>query len=304
MNDNQALSVLPMSWQGGGPALPVMTDFQTYARMVQQWPLLTEEEERHYFTLWKIEHQQQALRPLVLSHLKLVVRVVKDHRAYGLMEEDLAQEGVIGLMKAIQKFDIDMGVRLSSYAIKWIEAEIREYIFKNWRMVRLSTSASMKKLFFNYRQTVMDLEDWGANRVKTVTETELRQALGVEQHQLEHARHYFLGFDQGTVGSQEDTLEEKRGQQVWREAEQRSEGLTPLEWSIEQEQYSKETDIIEKGLSTLNDREKAIIRRRWLKEQPAPLHLLAQEHAVSMERVRQIEAHALGKMKKKLVLGH
>jgi RNA polymerase sigma factor (sigma-70 family) len=139
------------------PRLPSPLNFEAYARAVQALPFLDDARERELAMAWKTTQDKGAAWELVMAHLRLVVRVVRDQAGYGLSPGDLAQEGTVGLMKAVHRFDPDRGIRLAAYAIKWIEAEVREYIMRNWRLVRLGSGSAMKKLFFGYRQALTSL---------------------------------------------------------------------------------------------------------------------------------------------------
>ena len=274
-------------------ALPLpaaVGSLDSYVQSVNRFPILSAEEECRLARKLRAEGDLDAARQLVVSHLRLVVAVARGYLGYGLPHGDLIQEGNIGLMKAVKRFDPERGVRLVSFAIHWIKAEIHEYVLRNWRLLRIATTKAQRKLFFNLRSMKSGLNPMTQSEIKDiarklnvkpedVSEMEMRiagqdMALELDQDEDRYAPIAFL-TDSGPGPS--DALEagqDARGQ----------------------------TDGLSAALASLDERSRRIIEMRWLKEKdPATLHELAAEFKVSAERIRQIEAKALLKMKGLLV---
>lgn len=287
-----ALSALPNT-------LPSPLNFEAYARAVQQLPYLDEERERTLASAWKERQDKLAAWELVMAHLRLVVKVVRDQSGYGLSPGDLAQEGTVGLMKAVHRFDPERGIRLASYALKWIEAEVREYIMRNWRLVRLGSGAAMKKLFFGYRQAVAHLRQWGDTRDVTPTVQALAQELDLDAQQVRQAQAYFTGRDEALEAPSEDaSREERREVNDWFTASQHADPA----WVVEEaDQEHHEHAALTQALATLPERDRAILTARLLQDPPQGLAELGRQHGVSAERVRQIEKRALMDLRKQLV---
>ena len=283
-----ATATLPVSVR-----VPMPTgSLESYIQTVNRFPILSAEEESGLARRFRDRDDLDAARQLVLSHLRLVVAIARGYLGYGLPHGDLIQEGNIGLMKAVKRFDPDRGVRLVSFAIHWIKAEIHEYILRNWRLVKVATTKAQRKLFFNLRSmkkglapmTRGEVEHVAAElRVKPeeVLEMETRlsgQELAFEGERDDEEQAYapvhYLATDPAAEPSQ--VLETEENERV------RAEGL-------------------KQALSTLDARSRRIIEARWLREKDtATLHDLAAEFKVSAERIRQIEAKALDKMRKAL----
>ncbi|MGQ0656248.1 MAG: RNA polymerase sigma factor RpoH, partial [Betaproteobacteria bacterium] len=263
---------------------------EAYIQTVNRFPILSAEEERSLARRFREQNDIEAARQLVLSHLRLVVALARGYLGYGLPHADLIQEGNIGLMKAVKRFDPDRGVRLVSFAIHWIKAEMHEYILRNWRLVKVATTKAQRKLFFNLRSmkkglAPMSVEDVGrvADELKVkpeeVVEMETRlagQEIAFEaEHDDEEAYapvHYLA----------DDAAEPYRVLEAKQAERDRGQGLAA-------------------ALQALDARSRRIIEARWLREKdPATLHDLAAEFKVSAERIRQIESKALGKMRKAL----
>lgn len=293
MSNNLALA-------GGTHLLPSPSQFDAYARAVQQWPMLAADEEARLFRAWRDHGDREAARELVGSHLRLVVRVVRDHRGYGLSDGDLAQEGTVGLMRAVHRFDPSVGVRLAAYAIRWIEAEIREFIFRNWRQVRLGGTAAMKKLFFGYRQTVGALRDLRADRPAGVTPEEVARAMGLTEAQVEQARAYFAGRDlaldapapgaDGETGPSDALMLEALP----------AEEATPAARVEEADRLRAVQDTVQRALAELPERDRAILVARKMQSPARGLADLGEEWGISAERVRQVEAKALARLTARL----
>jgi RNA polymerase sigma-32 factor len=231
-----------------------------------------------------------------------VVRVVRDHESYGVSPGDLAQEGSIGLMKAVRRFDPSRGVRLGAYAVRWIEAEVREYIAHNWRLVRLGSSTAMKKLFFGYRQTVAALRQWGEERDVAPTTQAVADALNLSPAQVARAEAFFRGQDLTLAPSAEEDgdsgaqVQDRWGLQVWTQ-----EGhLTPQERLAEEDLTAFRHRTLDAALAQLPERDRAIFTARRLQEPAEGLAHLGERFQISAERVRQIEARALAQVSQTL----
>lgn len=276
--------------------LPSPVDFNSYVRAVNEIPMLSEERERDLVHAWHANQDRDAARELVLSHLRLVTKVVKDHRGYGLSEGDLAQEGTVGLMKAVKGFDPAHGVRLAAYAVRWIEAEIREYIFRSWRMVRLGGGATMKKLFFGYRKTMDTLRKWSPDRPIGVTHQEVASALGVPEEDAAIAMGYFSGKDYSLAppGSEED---EAPHQALMASASHLSFSVEDDPALLAEESHDNAVgrQAIALAWKTLDKRSQEILKDRRLSVPPVPLREVAEKLSVSIERVRQLELAAWNK---------
>jgi len=268
--------------------LPSVASLDSYIQAVNRIPLLSQEEEVALAIRFQEQQDLEAARSLVLSHLRLVVAIARGYRGYGLPYSDLIQEGNVGLMKAVKRFDPTRGVRLVSFAVHWIRAEIHEFVLRNWRIVKVATTKAQRKLFFNLRSMKPGLGTLSGDEVDAVaTELNVRPA-DVTEMETRMGGHD-IALDPSTddeedsfapisylTASDEDPgriLEHEEG------ARNRSEGLAH-------------------ALATLDQRSRRIIESRWLREDdPLTLHQLADEFGISAERVRQVEAQAMKKMR-------
>jgi len=275
--------------------VPSLTgSIEQYISTVNRIPLLSEQQEVDLATRLRDEDDLDAARQLVLSHLRLVVAIARGYLGYGLPHADLIQEGNIGLMKAVKRFDPDRGVRLVSFAIHWIKAEIHEYIIRNWRLVKIATTKAQRKLFFNLRSLKQDIGSLKPSEVAAVA-----SQLGVKPEEVVEMETRLSGRDVPLEGGPE-------------EEDERFAPLTYLEdphpGPSEQLECDEQARLQDSGLhlalESLDPRSRAIVQRRWLNENDAPtLHELASEYGVSAERIRQIEARALQKMRGVLTPG-
>lgn len=279
-------------------AWPSPTDFEAYARMANQCPVLEENQERALVERWQAHGDRDAARDLVLSHLRLVIRVVRDHRGYGLSPGDLAQEGTIGLMKAVQRFDLAVGVRLAAYALRWIEAEIKEFIFRNWRMVRLGTSAAMKKLFFGYRQALASLRAWQVDRPVGVSDQQLAQALELPVAQVREAAGFFGGRDLALAPPAGEAGDDSTSQVL--ALEMADPQALPEEVCEQRDTQAHIVHQVRAALSALSPREQEVIRVRRMQQPAEGLAEIAARWGVSAERVRQVEVKALKRLEQAL----
>ncbi|MDR2240694.1 MAG: RNA polymerase sigma factor RpoH [Zoogloeaceae bacterium] len=263
-------------------------NLESYIRTANRFPLLSEQEEQTLARRFRDEDDLDAARGLVLSHLRLVVAVARGYLGYGLPHADLIQEGNVGLMKAVKRYDPARGVRLVSFAIHWIKAEIHEYILRNWRLVKIATTKAQRKLFFNLRSLKQSLNAMNGEEIGAVA-----KQLGVKPEEVREMETRLSGRDvalEANPGEDEDTFAPIT--YLVDPAEEPSEALAKRELQRLQDEGLKQ------ALAQLDARSRRIIERRWLTEgEAATLHELADEYGVSAERIRQIEAKAMQKMK-------
>ncbi len=272
--------------------LPVLSpgSLESYITFINSIPLLTVKEEYDLASKWQENEDVEAARYLVLSHLRLVVSIARTYAGYGLPLADIIQEGTIGLMKAVKRFDVKRQVRLVTFATHWIRAEINEYVIKNWRIVKTVTTKDQRKLFFNLRSQRED--------VGNLSEVEARKIA----KQLDVSRDDVVDMNMRLTGGDVAILPDS------------SDDFAPSDWLSDEEHVPEvmiekkaldrlHTVGIEKAISSLDERSQDIIRSRWLKDpkDQETLHDLAVKYKVSAERIRQIEVKAMEKMKKALV---
>jgi len=260
---------------------------ESYVQTVNRFPLLSQEQETDCARRFRDTGDLEAARQLVLSHLRLVVSIARGYTGYGLPQADLIQEGNIGLMKAVKRFDPDRGVRLVSFAMHWIRAEIHEFVLRNWRLVKVATTKAQRKLFFNLRSMKQSHQTLGAAEVQAVA-----RELGVKPEEVVEMETRLSGQDMALEPAHDDDRD------FAPIAYLAADGGEPAD-VIESEQTARlRGEGLEKALAGLDARSRRIIEARWLDERnPATLHDLAAEFGVSAERIRQIEAKALTKMK-------
>ncbi|MDD4928864.1 MAG: RNA polymerase sigma factor RpoH [Gallionella sp.] len=270
-------------------ALPsVAGSLDSYIHLVKRYALLTQEEEFNLATRFRNENDLDAARQLVLSHLRVVVSVARGYAGYGLPQADLIQEGNIGLMKAVKHYDPDFGVRLVSFALHWIRAEINEFVVRNWRLVKIATTKAQRKLFFNLRSLKSGL---GALKPQQITD--IAQQLNVSEQDVVEMESRFAGHEVALDPAGSDDDESYSPIQYLADSED-NEPSNILETA---ERDHLRTTGLAKALSSLDERSRRIVEARWLSEDhSATLHDLAAEFNVSAERIRQIEQKALSKM--------
>jgi RNA polymerase sigma-32 factor len=286
--------------------VPSLGNLDAYISAVNRLPLLTLEEEQEYARKLKQHNDIEAAGKLVLSHLRLVVSVSRKYLGYGLPHGDLIQEGNIGLMKAVKRFDPDQGVRLVSYALHWIKAEIHEYILKNWRMVKVATTKAQRKLFFNLRSMKQGFKDEADAQTHRDTLTDdqidvMARELKVKREEVIEMEARMAGGDVLLDPAPADDGEEAFGPIAYL-ADASHEPTAMLE---SRQRDVLATDGIAAALEELDPRSRRIVEERWLKVNDdgsggLTLHDLASEYGVSAERIRQIESAAMKKMKKAL----
>ncbi len=286
--------------------VPSLGNLDAYISAVNRLPLLTLEEEQEYARKFKQHNDLEAAGKLVLSHLRLVVSVSRKYLGYGLPHGDLIQEGNIGLMKAVKRFDPDQGVRLVSYALHWIRAEIHEYILRNWRMVKVATTKAQRKLFFNLRSMKQGFKDDAHAQTHRDTLTDdqidvMARELKVKREEVIEMEARMAGGDVLLDPSPSDDGEEAFGPIAYL-ADANHEPTAMME---SRQRDVMATDGIAAALEQLDPRSRRIVEERWLKVNDdgsggLTLHDLASEYGVSAERIRQIESAAMKKMKKAL----
>ncbi|MCU7815463.1 MAG: RNA polymerase sigma factor RpoH [Candidatus Thiodiazotropha sp. (ex Lucinoma kastoroae)] len=272
-------------------ALPTGS-MDAYISAAFQLPMLSAEEE-HSLAIRLRDHKDlQAAQTLITSHIRFVVRVARNYSGYGLALPDLIQEGTVGLMKAVKRFNPDMGVRLVSFAVHWIKAEIHEYILKNWRIVKIATTKSQRKLFFNLRSSKKRLGWFSKQEVDDVA-----QDLGVKPETVLEMESRLSGQDIAFDGPLHDNDDQITATPAGYLSDMRMEPASLLESSDSETQMKQRLIAAMKGL---DERSREILEARWLGEKKSTLHELADRFQVSAERIRQIEKNAMNKLKTQL----
>jgi len=270
------------------PVPTTLGSLDSYIQATHRFPLLTADEEVELGRRLRDNGDVEAARKLVLSHLRLVVAVTRGYLGYGLPHADLIQEGSLGLMKAVKRFDPDRGVRLVSFAIHWIKAEIHEFIIKNWRLVKVATTKAQRKLFFNLRSLKKDLGTMSQADVETVAQT-----LKVQQADVREMEARLYSHDIA-LDAQSDDEDESFAPIAYLAAP----GAEPTQQLERQAHDRLLNEGLKDALATLDPRSRHIVESRWLNEEnPATLHDLAAIYSISAERVRQIEVKAMQKMR-------
>ena len=268
--------------------VPATGSLDQYIHSVNRMPMLSEQQEVELATRLRDEGDVDAARQMVMSHLRVVVSIARGYLGYGLPHADLIQEGNIGLMKAVKRFDPTRGVRLVSFAMHWIKAEIHEYVLKNWRLVKVATTKAQRKLFFNLRSMKLDSSTLNPTEVD-----EIAAKLGVKPEEVVEMETRLGGRDVPLEGGSDD--DDERFAPIAYLPDPHAEPSTVLE----QTQHAQLQDSgLRNALANLDERSRVIVQRRWLNEgDSATLHELAAEYGVSAERIRQIEAKAMQKMR-------
>ena len=271
------------------PTLGSIDSYDRYMQSIRAIPSLTAGEEMALGMRLKKSNDLEAAKTLILAHLKLVAKVAKGYSGYGLPQSDLVQEGNIGLMKAVKRFDPERGVRLVSFAIYWIKAEIQEYIVKNWRLVKTATTKAQRKLFFNLRSMKKTIQPLKSDEINSIA-----KELNVKPEDVREMEYRFNGneisLDYGSDESEDD---------VYRPiAFLKDETPEPSEQMEMDQSEENSLSSLSKALSSLDERSRLILEERWLKDKDAStLHELADKLGVSAERIRQIEQAAMKKIK-------
>jgi len=267
--------------------------FDAYADAVSRVPVLSREEELALANRFRHESDLEAARQLVLSHLRFVLHIARGYAGYGLPMGDIVQEGNVGLMKAVKRFDPAVGVRLVSFAVHWIRAEIHEYVLRNWRLVKIATTKAQRKLFFNLRKYKRDLGWLSTEETRAVAHD-----LGVSEKDVTEMERRLssrdVSFDPAPDADEENEVYSPAAYLPAPDADP-AVAVERAEWDDDV------TDKVAEAMSQLDARSQAILRARWMEEPKATLHELADKYGVSAERIRQIEANAIKKLKKLVV---
>ena len=271
------------------PLSPSLDSFDLYQQQVQAIPLLTEQEEMNLAKKLHEENDLNAARQLIMSHLRLVIKIARSYSGYGLNQADLVQEGNIGLMKAVKRFDPSRGVRLVSFAMYWIKAEIQEFVVRNWRLVKTATTKAQRKLFFNLRSMKKTLQPLKQEEIK-----EIAKELNVKESDVKEMEYRFNGNEIALDYQDEDNEDE-----VFRPISYlQDENADPVKQLISKESESNNLSALSNAIKSIDERSRYILESRWLNEEKSKtLHELADELGVSAERIRQIEQNALKKLK-------
>jgi RNA polymerase sigma-32 factor len=260
----------------------------SYIDRVSQIPVLTKEDEVALAVRFRSEADLDAARQLVLSHLRFVVHIARGYLGYGLPMGDLVQEGNVGLMKAVKRFDPTVGVRLVSFAVHWIRAEIHEYVLRNWRLVKVATTKSQRKLFFNLRKMKKNLA-W-LSEAETVA---VARDLGVDVADVSEMEQRLSARDMSFDPTPESDEEEAYSPAMYLPASNADPAI-----EVENEEWEEDsTERLSIALEKLDERSRSILKRRWMTDDKATLHELADEYGISAERVRQVETNAINKLK-------
>ncbi len=271
--------------------LPTPSDsLDSYIQSVSSIPVLSADDERELAVRWRERQDMDAARQLVMSHLRFVVHIARGYMGYGLPLGDLIQEGNLGLMKAVKRFDPNQEVRLVSFAVHWIRAEIHEFVLRNWRIVKVATTKAQRKLFFNLRSAKKRLGWLNRGEVEAVASD-----LGVKPETVLEMERRMSGQDVGfDLAPDADVNDERSVAPVAYLEDRRSDPAALLE----QDDWDDDVhDRLQGALDDLDPRSRDIVRRRWLSEKKATLHQLAADYGVSAERIRQIESNAMKKLR-------
>ena len=275
--------------RGDGVLAGPVGNLDAYIQAVSTIPVLSQEQEVELAHRFRSEDDLDAARQLVLSHLRFVVHVARGYTGYGLQLGDLIQEGNVGLMKAVKRFDPDVGVRLVSFAVHWIRAEIHEFVLKNWRVVKVATTKAQRKLFFNLRKAKKHLGWLSADETRAVAED-----LGVTPAEVNEMERRLstrdLSFDPTPQSDEDDNT---YGPAAYLPSPEQD----PAEAVADDEWLSTAQGQLREALAALDERSRDILQSRWLTDDKATLQVLAERYGVSAERIRQLEANALKKLR-------
>lgn len=271
------------------PAISSVDSLDQYMRTIKAFPVLTAEEEYNFATRFRKDNDLEAAKGLIISHLRLVASIARGYAGYGLPQADLIQEGNIGLMKAVRRFDPERGVRLVSFAMHWIKAEMHEYIVRNWRLVKVATTKAQRKLFFNLRSMKPGIGSLQPDEVAHIA-----RELKVKPEEVLEMESRMGGHEISLEGNSDEDNDDIFSPIAYLQDPAHG----PLETLADEEGAHLQTTGLHKALESLDDRSRRIVEARWLREdKSATLHDLAAEFGVSAERIRQIEQKAMQKMK-------
>ena len=282
-------TALAVSRNGDLALTGAVGSLDAYLERVSHIPVLTREEERALADRFKRDNDLSAARQLVLSHLRFVVHIARGYGGYGLPVGDLIQEGNVGLMKAVKRFDPSVNVRLVSFAVHWIRAEIHEYVLRNWRLVKIATTKAQRKLFFNLRRMKKNLTWLSAEETAAVA-----RDLGVSTSEVTEMEKRLaardLSFDPTPESDDEETMYSPAAYLSAPDSDP-ADSVESAEWELDS------SNRLQEAMGHLDDRSRDILQRRWMSDDKATLHELADKYGISAERIRQIESNALGKLR-------
>jgi len=272
---------------------PVTGSIESYVQGVHRIPMLTPEEELSLAHRFRMENDLEAARRLVMSHLRFVVKIARGFQGYGLPQADLIQEGTIGLMKAVKRFDPAVGVRLVSFAVHWIKAEMHEYILRNWRIVKVATTKAQRKLFFNLRSAKKRLGWFTHEEVLAVAAD-----LGVKPETVLEMESRLSNQDLAFDGYEDDDEDSPSAPSTYLPDVR----LEPLRMLEREDTERNDRERLYAAIEGLDERSRTILKQRWLNEKKLTLHELAERFNVSAERIRQIEKNAMKKLRLQLAI--
>lgn len=284
-NTNALIATMPTALTAPG------VNLGAYINAVHQIPILTPEQEQDLAHRYYDEGDVEAARLLVMSHLRFVIHIARSYSGYGLPQGDLIQEGNVGLMKAVKRFDPNKGVRLVSFAVHWIKAEIHEFVIRNWRIVKVATTKAHRKLFFNLRSLKK------TNNQLTLEEAEaIAKDLNVTVKQVLEMESRLTSYDASFEAQSDDDDDGRYAPQYFLE-----DGVNPADVVEDADWEESNNTALAEAMEALDDRSRDIVQQRWLNEQKATLHDLVTAYNISAERVRQIEKNAMDKIKEAML---
>jgi RNA polymerase sigma-32 factor len=261
-----------------------------YISTVNQIPILTAEQEKELAERYFYDQDLDAAKMLVMSHLRFVVHIARSYAGYGLPQGDLIQEGNLGLMKAVKRFDPNMGVRLVSFAVHWIKAEIHEYVIRNWRIVKIATTKAQRKLFFNLRSLKKSSKKLTLDEAQSIAND-----LNVTPEQVLEMEGRLTAYDAAFEAQGDD--DDEGSTHVAPALYLEDNRYDPARLAEEEDYEEQSTSALHDAMDQLDDRSRNILQRRWLDDEKSTLHELAAEYNVSAERIRQLEKNAMEKIK-------
>ena len=283
MTTDSSNQLMPLSLTAPG------VNLGAYISTVNQIPILTAEQEKELAERYYYDQDLDAAKLLVMSHLRFVVHIARSYAGYGLPQGDLIQEGNLGLMKAVKRFDPNMGVRLVSFAVHWIKAEIHEYVIRNWRIVKIATTKAQRKLFFNLRSLKKSSKRLTLEEAKSIAND-----LNVTPEQVLEMEGRLTAYDAAFEAQGDDDDDTPHTAPALYLEDNRYDPAR----LIEEEDYEEQsTSALHEAMEQLDDRSRNILQRRWLDDDKSTLHELAAEYNVSAERIRQLEKNAMEKIK-------
>ncbi len=283
MTTDSSNQLMPLSLSAPG------VNLGAYISTVNQIPILTAEQEKELAERYYYDQDLDAAKLLVMSHLRFVVHIARSYAGYGLPQGDLIQEGNLGLMKAVKRFDPNMGVRLVSFAVHWIKAEIHEYVIRNWRIVKIATTKAQRKLFFNLRSLKKSSKRLTLEEAKSIAND-----LNVTPEQVLEMEGRLTAYDAAFEAQGDDDDDTPHTAPALYLEDNRYDPAR----LIEEEDYEEQsTSALHEAMDQLDDRSRNILQRRWLDDDKSTLHELAAEYNVSAERIRQLEKNAMEKLK-------